>query len=196
MIRLHRIRLGVSLSSLVFASVVVSQRAGGEPVVVAPAPQHGAAEPRAASHDVGRGHIPARGPAAVHVVRDHAPSPVLRDRPGHPEAPHVHVENDRWIGHDMGPHDARLHLDHPWEHGRFGGGIGPSHIWRMHGGGRDRFELDGFFFRVAPFEYDYVNDWLWDSDDIVLYLDPDHVGWYLGYNVRLGTYVHLMYLGG
>jgi hypothetical protein len=146
-----------------------------------------------AEHGVGGGHIPAHGPsgAGAHSrpgVSDEAGA-------GHPAAPHVHAENDRWVGHDTGRNDAHYHLDHPWEHGRFPGIIGPGHVWRLHGGDRGRFAVAGFFFAVAAFDFAYCDAWLWSDDDIVIYDDPDHVGWYLAYNVRLGTYVHVMYMG-
>jgi len=117
------------------------------------------------------------------------------EQPGHPNAPHVDARGDRWVGHDTGRDDRNYHLDRPWEHGHFPGAFGASHVYRLRGGSRDRFGFDGYFFSVAPADYDYCNDWLWDSDDIVLYADPDHVGWYLAYNARLGTYVHVQFLG-
>jgi len=147
--------------------------------------------PRPPSHGPSRYKEPKKAPAArpeEHNDRH------FDNQPGHPNAPHV----DRgkvWVGHNSGHSDAHYHVDHPWEHGHFTGGFGRKHVWRIHGGNRERFGFGSFFFSVAPYDYDYVGDWNWDADDVVIYEDPDHDGWYLAYNVRLGTYVHVQYLG-
>ena len=203
----------VLAASLFTAASLQAQRGRGEePAHPAPAAHPTpAAHPAPAPHPappVGGGFIPQHGPPAAPArpqVRAAAPRPgtpapqpaprVLAERPGHPNAPHVDVETSHWVGHETGRTDVNYHLDHPWEHGHFPGTIGATRVYRLGGGSPQRFGFGGYFFSVAPFDFGYANDWLWDTDDIVLYADPDHPGYYLAYNVRLGTYVHVLYLG-
>jgi hypothetical protein len=131
--------------------------------------------------------IPQRGPSRIETRGEHG------GRPAGP--PHVD-EHGRWFGHEG--LDRHLALEHPWAHGRFTGGFGPRHVFRLVGGGCDRFWFDNFAFSVSPYEVGlgWCNGWLWDRDSVVIYDDPAHVGWYLAYNVRLGHYLHVEFLGG
>ena len=139
--------------------------------------------------------IPSRGPAPTHAAAPQASQPNRNysDKAGHPNVPHV--DGNKWVGHDTGRNDANYHMDQTYARGRFNGGIGREHMWHLGGGGPSRFWFNGWYWDVAAADMAYCDAWLWNSDDIVIYEDPDHPGWYIAYNVRLGTYVHVEYLG-
>ncbi len=151
--------------------------------------------------EVGNGHVPRHGPPPFQGRGEAQPQQgwgrTYSDRDGHPNAPHVHSDDDRWIGHERESDrdDDHFRVEHPWQYGHFRGGFGPRFVFRLEGGGPRRFWFRGYYFEVAPYDYRFCDDWYWDADDIVIYEDPDHVGFYLAYNVRLGTYVHVIFVG-
>ena len=182
----------IAFALAIFALPAWAQRPAAHPAPATRPAAVGPARPAAPAHPtrpaVGGGYIPQHGPIA------HTPLPAGKpDQPGHPTAPHVHTATEPGSASTSNP--AAYHLDHPWEHGRFPGPTGAGQVWRIGGGGPSRFWFGGYYFSVAPADLGYCDGWLWDSDDIVLYPDPDDPGWYLAYNVRLGIYVHVMYLG-
>lgn len=48
---------------------------------------------------------------------------------------------------------------------------------------------------VASYDLDRCRDWQWDRDQVYVYDDDHHPGWYLLFNARLGRYVHVEYFG-
>jgi len=107
-----------------------------------------------------------------------------------------YVRGDHWYGH-AAPSDPRFQLARPFEHGRFALS-GRSHVYsvlRVDLSGRRLWLPAGFSFEVATWDWALTAPWCWDCDQFVVYDDPDHIGWYLLYDVRFGEYVHAQYLG-
>ena len=44
---------------------------------------------------------------------------------------------------------------------------------------------------AASYDLDRCRDWQWDHDQVYVYDDDHHPGWYLLFNARLGRYVHV-----
>ena len=96
------------------------------------------------------------------------------------------------------PGDVRYRVERPFAHGRFVS-VGPAHRFAVIRIDRDRHRFwfpGGFLFDVAVWDWPICADWCWDcGNDFVVYDDPDHIGWYLLYNVHTGVYVHVQYAG-
>jgi hypothetical protein len=140
-----------------------------------------------------QGRIPAPPPQRVQGAKL---EPERRDGGRLNNTPHV--SNDRWYGHDK-PNDKRYHLDRPYAHGRFDR-FGPSYRYnliRMDQNLRRFWLPGGYYFDISAWDWPLCMDWCWScgGDDFVIYEDPDHPGWYLLYNLHLGMFVHVMYMG-
>jgi hypothetical protein len=115
--------------------------------------------------------------------------------PNHPATTVPYVRNDQWYGHAAAD-DPRFNLARPFPAGRFALS-GPSHVYslsRVDLGAR-RIWLPGGQFEIEDSDWAVTSPWCWTCDQFVVYVDPDHAGWYLIYDVRMGEYVHAQFLG-
>ncbi|HEY6943862.1 MAG TPA: hypothetical protein VI431_01890 [Candidatus Acidoferrum sp.] len=60
---------------------------------------------------------------------------------------------------------------------------------------RHIFLYDNSDWVVASYDVHRCRDWQWDRDQVYVYDDDHHPGWYLLFNARLGRYVHVEYFG-
>ena len=137
-----------------------------------------------------------RIPQAPHA-RSQGAKPEVHKYPGGQVDARPHVADDHWYGH-ADKNDARFHLAQPYAHGRFER-FGPTALYRFErvDPSSHRFWFaGGFGFEIALWDWPFAAGWCWTCpDDIVVYDDIDHPGWYLIYNTETGVYVHAQYLG-
>jgi hypothetical protein len=105
--------------------------------------------------------------------------------------------NGTWYGRSA-PNDPRFRLRQPFARGHFYQ-YGPSYYHRIIRFNRANYWFwlaSGYYFQIASWDWPYCSDWCWDcGDDFLIYLDPDHPGWYLVLNVQTGVYVHATFMG-
>jgi hypothetical protein len=103
----------------------------------------------------------------------------------------------RFRDRDRDRDDGRYRLARPFEHGRFRF-LGPRYrypVVRIEIGARRVWLGSGFSFEIAAWDWPYAQPWCWQCDQFAIYVDPYHPGWYLLWDLRLGRYVHVRYLG-
>jgi hypothetical protein len=124
-----------------------------------------------------------------------------------------HGEGDRDEHHDNGRHEGQFknasrddYRDWDHEHDRIAPGrhyphgryehVRESYVARSLDYRTRRVVLyDRSNWIVASYDLDRCHDWQWDRDNVYVYDDDHHAGWYLLFNARLGRYVHVEFSG-
>lgn len=91
-------------------------------------------------------------------------------------------------------HDRGLHKGW-YKHGRY---EGVRHTWRVRTfevRRRQVILVDRSTWVIASYDIPRCRDWAWDRDEVYVYDDDRHPGWYLLFNSRLGRYVHVEFFG-
>jgi hypothetical protein len=89
----------------------------------------------------------------------------------------------------------RIRPGHQYPYGRYGN---VKHFYicrRMDYRSRRLVLYDNSNWVVAPYDLDRTRDWEWNRDNVYVYDDDRHPGWYLLFNARLGRYVHVEFSG-
>jgi hypothetical protein len=105
--------------------------------------------------------------------------------------------NGVWYGR-AAPNDSRFRLRRPFAYGHFLH-YGPHFYHRIVRFNRAHYWFwlsSGYYFQVAYWDWSYCSNWCWTcGDEYLIYLDPDHYGWYLILNPQTGVYVHATFMG-
>jgi hypothetical protein len=96
---------------------------------------------------------------------------------------------------DWNDDHERIRPGHQYPYGRYGNVRHAYICRRLDRRSRLLVLYDNSNWVVAPYDLDRTRDWEWDRDNVYVYDDDRHPGWYLLFNARLGRYVHVEYSG-
>jgi Ni/Co efflux regulator RcnB len=126
-----------------------------------------------------------------------------------------HHDNGKHKGHDRdddrhdngkhkgwdNPHNPhygdseRFRPGHPYPYGRYGH-VKHVYVARRFDVRTRRIVLfDQSNWVVAAYDVPQCRDWEWDRDQVYVYDDDHHAGWYVLFNARLGRTVHVEFAG-
>jgi len=130
------------------------------------------------------------------------PSPQERGKRGQDgDERHDNGKHQGWK-HPKNPHYSSWDYDHDriqpgrhYPHGRYQH-VKQRYIARAFDARNRNLDLyDRSRWVVAAYDVPQCRDWQWDRDEVYVYDDDHHPGWYLLFNARLSRYVHVEFAG-